>query len=692
MLIRRRIVSALCLLSVGSSVVVGQQKNPFAEWDRISKQTETTINESSVSGGQVGRAKSSRPNGVQYFAPTGSAPEIASRQEATSKGQASPVRNQPEPLNAQSGSEAVMVERLKSQRQVQESAFESLVENSPSGPVAARSSSTSALSGDSSVEQAGYEGTSESGIVQTSGVTEKRQQQGTNPFAEMLSQPPRVQPASAVEPPLFDFGEDEETAAPLGSTPQGGPARAFAETAESGTSFMATGAQSPGVTLQWIRHGQFNVGQECDVELQVQNTSRVAVRGVMLETVIPNGLDVVAVTPQPSSVAPGPTWTFGEMAANEKRSVTFRVVPTHRGDVHMEGFVRLTGYSSSTFSVQEPMIAVALEGPADIKVGQQVKYTVRVTNPGTGTASNVRIQTAIPEGLEHRRGSLLTIEIGTLSPGESREADLMMTAIRGGSHDVAVRVVADGGLLDQTVASVKIAEPQLALKIHGPGEQMAGRTGEYTLQVGNDGSVPSANVRAKYRVPEGYEFVSADRGGKFNETDRSIEWFVGTVGAGGSSQFKVVLRATQTGEALHQAGVISELGRATLAEHTTRVDGTAVLELAVNANRTQGAVNEEITYEVRIGNSGAREAKNVGFSCEIPSSLEIVNVAGPSEYIAENGVMVFKSMPEIDAGKEAVFALKLRCKREGNHRIRLRIASESVSEAVIGEETITVTQ
>ena len=189
------------------------------------------------------------------------------------------------------------------------------------------------------------------------------------------------------------------------------------------TSGENSGPQSPGVTVQWVKHGGFNVGQECDVELVVKNTSQTIVRSVMAEAVIPPNVEVVEARPAAVEGSEMPTWTFGELQPGQSRSVMLKVIPQTRGDVQLDAYVRLTGTASSQFAVQEPMIGVVVSGPENVEIGQQVGYIVRVSNPGTGLANNVVIQAAVPEGLEHRNGSLLTIEIGTLNPGESRQLE-----------------------------------------------------------------------------------------------------------------------------------------------------------------------------------------------------------------------------------------------------------------------------
>ena len=452
------------------------------------------------------------------------------------------------------------------------------------------------------------------------------------------------------------------------------------------------GPQSPGVTVQWIRRGDFNVGQECDVDLVVQNTSKATVRSVTTEAVIPATVEVLESNPPAEEGTDTPTWTFGELKPGETRTVSMKMIPRERGGVRLDALVRLTGYSTAEFSVQEPMLAVEVSGPETVEVGEQVGFVVRVNNPGTGLASNVVIQAAVPDGLEHRSGRILSIEIGTLNPGESRQAKLSLTAVKGGDSKLAVRAIADGELTDETVAALVIAEPQLNIAITGPQEQMTGRTTDFTMTVSNAGNVQSANVRAKYRIPEGLEFVSADRGGKYNKADHSIEWFVGTLQPDETSDFQLTLRATQTGELTHQAGVISEHGQVTLCDYATTVEGMAALNLEIVASDKTLTKGEKVTWEVHIRNTGTRPAANVGMSCELPSGIELLNADGPTQHIAENGIMVFRSLPVIQPSEEVVYTIEANCARTGTHRLRMRVASESIAEPLIGEEAATVNE
>lgn len=548
----------------------------------------------------------------------------------------------------------------------------------------------------------------ENNIRQTSAAFDEPDTAGNaNPFADFLAsdepiqadpEPPAFATASAKTEPEFgaaSFGEPSSFDQSVGfdqnrftsSAPANPPVTTDYETVRSNSQ---NGPQTPTVTLRWQHQGDFNVGQECRCDLLVENTGSASVRNVVAEAVLPDGLEVISAVPAPMASGGSATWSFGELKPGQGKKIELVVIPRRQGNVEMTAFVRMTGASSTSFTVQEPSVALKLEGPASIEVGQLVNYTVNVTNPGTGMARNVMIQAVVPDGLEHKRGKMLTIDIGTLNPGESRRARLSLTGTQGGDQKLAVRVVADGGLTDQTIETVAVAEPQLNIGVRGPAQCVASQPNNYEVIVVNEGKVDSNNVRAKYRVPNGFDFVSADRGGKFDAQENTIDWFVGTLEPGQLKHFNVSLRPSDSGEFKHQVGVISEHGKMTMAEHLSKVQGHAKLALTLASNTQRAsAAGGEASFEIRIQNVGNTLAEGVGVSCEVPPGLELVDISGPSEYLTDSGVIIFRALPSLQAGESAAFIVRTKCNRPGQHVARVRVASKSISKALIDEETVT---
>lgn len=488
---------------------------------------------------------------------------------------------------------------------------------------------------------------------------------------------------------IFDFDEptEFESAASAADSVHDNASTTVAvpHTEGGGLPSHHTGAQSPQVEVSWVCDGTLNIGQETSCRLVVANTGSSLIRNVVVEAAVPPGIDVVRASPAPQEDSA--LWSIGDLAGGEEQAVEMVVVARQRGDVALNAFVRFTGYSTSVFSVQEPMLQMAVDGPDTVIVGQQAGYVVTVSNPGTGVAQNVVIEARIPEGLQHRSGSVPRIHVGTLNPGESRQARLNLSAVEGGDFQLAVRTVADGGLEDAALAGVQIAEPRLEVNIEGPDSGAVGKPAEYEIIVNNSGNVPSINVRAKYKLPAGFEFVHADRGGVYQQQDHLVDWFVGTLQPGEAASYRVMLSATEAGTSRHHAGVVSEHTTATMVSHSMEVQGFP--ELRVNiVGPKDTSVGAETVLEVVVNNEGAVAARKMGLSCELPSGLEFIAAAGPSEYIAENGVVVFRSLGGMDAGGTITYRIKARCVRSGDHRVRVRVASESLSDPVIGERTV----
>lgn len=661
---RRVVWTTVLVVSLAAGLTVqAENDNPFAKWE---KQRQSAVQARD-------KAPASATGTVKYFSGE------AERKKETDAPKTGGVKRERLSTAAASGSprtnSGTSVRRPAGERE--KSAFE------PFRPMNADDTNTRSSG---SVREASFRQPKDSGPVrQVSG-------ESPNPFAEFLGEA-EAEAESEIDtsrpefnPPAADVREAEvEIAAPVGL-----PRPEFnAVVPDSSPKLPASlqGPQTPRVTLRWNHHDEFTVGQKCRCDLVVENSGESPVRDVTAEIVLPKGVQVVSAEPAPSTTGVSARWTYAQLEPGEKKTIQLVVIPKQSGDVQMNAFVQLTAAAASAVAVTQPDVAIKIEGPGTVEVGQQVGYTVHVTNPGTGTAQNVVIQAAVPEGLEHRQGNLLTIDIGTLSPGELRRARLSLTAVDGGEHQLAVRVLADGNLTRQTTQVVEVAEPKLNIGLRGPQVRKTGQDTDYEVVVVNEGKVESSNVRAKYRVPEGFEFVRTDAGGKFNPADRTIEWFVGTLEPNRVRQYRVTLKAVESGESTHQVGVISEHGQMTLAETSTAVEGSAELAIEIAAANEQVRKGENTVFEIRIVNSGTTAANSVGLSCELPPGLQLLEVSGPSEFIADNGVIIFRSLPSLEAGKSAVFAISAQCRRAGQHKLRARVASESVSEPLIGEGT-----
>lgn len=458
-----------------------------------------------------------------------------------------------------------------------------------------------------------------------------------------------------------------------------------------------TGPQTAQVVLEWVKRTEINVGQDCQCDLVVKNAGDVSAQNVVVEASFPQTARLSPTTkPAPTPAGNGQLeWKLGELAAGQTKTIEVHLVPTTREDLNAAAYVHFTTAAATVFPVQEPLLEVALKGPKEVHVGDPASQIIEVSNPGTGTARNVEIKALIPPGLEHPQGKQLSMAIGSLNPGETRMIRLALSAVTGGEHDIKVLAEAklepgDAPYLRKLSESqIRIISPSVKVTALGPGLRYKNRNATYDITVANDGTAVSNNVRVMHKVPDGFRFVSATAGGKFDALSKTVAWFVGRIEPGDATEMSVTLEAAELGEFTHQVSAITDQGARSEDQIATQVDGIASLALAVKDLNDPVEVGVETAYEIHVKNSGTKHAQNVAVACELPAGVELVNVEAPAKHNLSGRVVAFQALPALGVDKTAVYRVIVRGQSDGSHRFRARLTSDSIQEPLLVEELTT---
>ncbi|MEX2286026.1 MAG: hypothetical protein WD648_02985 [Planctomycetaceae bacterium] len=448
----------------------------------------------------------------------------------------------------------------------------------------------------------------------------------------------------------------------------------------------AADARIPSVSVRWMKYGEVNVGQECELGLIVKNSGESAANNIAIDAFFPGSVRLIKAEPQPTESTDHLSWAISTLTPGEEQTIRIRLIPGARGELATSANVRFTGSAAGVFQVEEPILHVEIQGPQEVMAGDLASQTVVLSNPGSGIATNVTVEARIPEGLEHPRGQRLMMEIGSLAPGESRLVRLPLAAVAGGTQTVTVEAKGDANLSQSLSRDIAVIAPSIKIAVEGPSMRYIGRNADYLLTVTNDGTGASNNVRIVHQLPDGFKFVRADKGGKYDPAHKSIGWFVGRLESGQSAAVHVELAAGEPGRFIQKVAAISEHGARAEAEFPTQVDGTASLVLEIVDLNDPIEVGSETAYEVRVRNEGTAAAKNVGVSCELPSAIELLDANGPAEHLVESGLVVFKSLGQLEAGKTAIYRIHVKGRMAGNLRFRARLVSDSNEEPLIFEE------
>ncbi len=492
-----------------------------------------------------------------------------------------------------------------------------------------------------------------------------------------------AKPSRGSAPPMPDI--DHLTDAPATpSAKTGGTPSASRASAE-------TGPATPQVTIEWAKKGDINVGQECQVELRVKNGGSVMASQVAVDAIFPTTVRLTNAEPKPVASADKLTWSFDSIAPGAERKITVKLIPSRRGDLGATAQVRFTGAASTSFKVEEPMLKVVLKGPNELMLGDPASQFITVSNPGTGTAHDVKVEAKLSDGLEHgSRGEKLIMEVGSIGPGETRTVRLGLSAIKGGQQSISVTATSSSDAGGTASAQMNVIAPSLKIAVDGPGLRYKGRNAKYTLTVTNDGSVANNNIRVSQVVSEGFKFVSADRNGKYDASTKSVQWFVGRLEPGQNAKVTCELNATALGDFSHTVAVLSDSGVRAEAKIDTKVDGVASLTMELVDLDDPVETGVETMYEVRVRNEGSKPAAGVSIACELPAGMELITAKAPVDAIVEGRQILFKSLDQVAPGGQAVFKIHVKGVKEGSHRMKVRMTGGGLTEPVVREEVTKV--
>ena len=457
-------------------------------------------------------------------------------------------------------------------------------------------------------------------------------------------------------------------------------------TADSKVITAAASDDVPMVSLRWIKIDEVNVHQECKCGLVIKNSGKLVAKDIVVEAYFPRTVKLIDANPFPNDSKDHLVWIFEHLDPGQEKTVEITMIPSRRGELATSATVRFTGVATSVVNVEEPQIGLTISGAHDVMVGETLVQTIVVSNSGTGIAHDVVVHAKVPEGLEHPRGKVVEMGIGSLGPGESRELRLPLAAIAGCEAVLIVEARGSSNLSQTAQSAIKIAAPKLGVEVTGPSLRYIGRHAQYVVTVTNEGVAATDNVRIVHLVPEGFDFIKADKGGKYEAATGSVSWFIGRLEAGESLQVSTDLNARQTGEFLHHVQATGESGTMAAAKTTTRVDGSSKVVMEVVDLDDPVEIGTQTAYEIRIRNDGSKASQGLRIACELPDGVELIDTKGPTEHFLEKGVLHFKPLAELAAGAKTTYLIRVNGRVAGNLRLRAKLTSTASPEPIVVEE------
>lgn len=462
-----------------------------------------------------------------------------------------------------------------------------------------------------------------------------------------------------------------------------------APTAAAADATVVHGASSPSISVETVGPRKISVGKQSTYKLVLKNTGAMSAQDVVVTIVVPDFAEVVDAkgtsgSTEPAASQDGMCWKLGTLAAQSKEELSIDIIP--RKSQPFELAVRWTQApvaSQTMVEVQEPKLTLSLDGAREVAFGERTTYKLHLSNPGTGDAENVLI-TLMP--LNPGDGAPASHPLGVLRAGESKTIEIELIARQAGQVSIHAEAKATGDISATLEEEVTVRRAALTVTAKGPKMQFAGTPTSFDVHVKNTGNAAAQNLKVSARLPQGAEFVSCNSSGHLAEETKTVNWNVGSLEANGEATLtlKCILRASGSNQLEVQCVADREVQQAAIAK--TMVEAVADLTLEVVDPSGPVPTGVDMVYEVHVRNRGSKSADAIDVTAYFSNGIEPVAVEGGAHEL-KPGIVVIKTIPVLEMGREMIYKIKARAETPGTHRFRAELNCPSLDTKLTEEET-----
>ena len=414
-----------------------------------------------------------------------------------------------------------------------------------------------------------------------------------------------------------------------------------------------------------------NFGDKVDYTVTVTNDGIGDAKDVVVRDVLGEGLKFVSATGNYTfdEATHTVTWIV-DLAKGESK--VFSVIATVSGYGNVTNSL-VVGNKTAGVNVTVPEINPDKTVDNEIpNFGDNVTYTVTVTNDGIGDANNVVITDVLDKGLKflNATGNFTYDEkTGTitwtvdLAKGETKTFNVNVTVLGYGVLPNTVAVGNKTAVRNITVPEIITVKEVNSSDIH-IGDEIT-----YTITVSNSGKINATNVVIRDILPEGLKFINASNGGVYDPVTGIITWIL-NITANSTVDLTVDVCVNKSGNITNTVNVGNKTSNCTI-ESGDIVD----LEIHIVADKSEIYVGDNIVYTVTVINNGPSDAINTIANILIPNALSILSynsTKGTFDITSGNW-----SIGNLTNGEKVVLTFVAKALNEGNSTVYVNVTSET---------------
>ncbi|WP_318312128.1 T9SS type B sorting domain-containing protein [Flagellimonas crocea] len=428
------------------------------------------------------------------------------------------------------------------------------------------------------------------------------------------------------------------------------------------------------------------VGEEIVFTVTVQNDGPSNATNLVVTDVLATGYQLLNATASTGTYnGTNGSWVVGNLASGGSETLVMTVLVLATGDYRntaeltnvAEQDIDSTPNNNNESEDDQQTIEPIVIPVADLLlrksvnvlspyVGQDVIFTISITNLGPSSATGVEVMDLLPDGYSYTSHSTtagvysassgLWVLNGDIADGNTETLTIVATVNNTGDYFNVTEVFASDQYDPNSIpnndnvfendqdnaGTTPIPSADLALDVSVDNEfPDVGTEVVFTVSLVNQGPSDAIGVEVENILPNGFTYISNDSGGVFNPNNGI--WDVGTIGLGAQTEINIVAEVNTSGDYTFRSEVVD----ATFFDADSTPDNNILSEddqdeqsvtprhvtdisVSKTVNDMNPEVGDEIIFTIQVTNDGPNDASGLIVEDELENGYQFVSATTSS--------------------------------------------------------------
>lgn len=372
-------------------------------------------------------------------------------------------------------------------------------------------------------------------------------------------------------------------------------------------------------------------------------------------------------------------WDVGTLQPRQSRTQQLTGSTDQEGTVSNCLSVRYQPALCVAVQAVKPELQVVKEGPSQILICQELTYSYRVSNTGSGVVENVRLEDRLAEGLQTENGQqVFAADVGTLRPGETKNVSAKLKPTRTGTFTSRATARSGDVATQSREVATLIQEPVLAVNVEGPEAQYVGQAINYRVTVRNTSDVPAEDTVVRLSAVGGSERVQPRN--------------LGTIPPGQERTFAVNIgQGRGANNASLTAAAEAKCARPAQDSASVTILTIPALLLECVDNQDPVVVGANTVYTIEVKNQGSGADSDIVLNAVLPPELQFVRGSGATNVTANGQNLTFAPLASLAPNDTARWTVEVKALRPADSRFYIEMNSKSLTRSAAETEPTRIT-